>query len=121
MAWNRTTCRAKLRGSGWNFAGQDLTGANFTGQAGLRQSEFHYAGERQFYGPTVANADFGNTTANGFTVGQLASTASYTNQNLQGIGLESNNLSGWDFSNQHLTTANFTGATSTAPSSATQS
>ena len=41
----------------------------------------------------MAGADFGMSN---LTASQLYSTASYQAQNLQGIGLESNNLTGWN-------------------------
>ena len=61
----------------------------------------------------MTGASFANTTSRGFTQAQLASTASYQTKNLQGIGLEYNNLTGWDFSGQNLTNANLESSTLT--------
>jgi hypothetical protein len=55
----------------------------------------------------------GNTTSGGFTAAQLYSTASYQAHDLIEIGLEVNNLTGWNFAGQNLTNANFWGATLT--------
>ncbi len=54
----------------------------------------------------VTGASFEETTSHGFTAAQLASTASYQTQDLRGINLSENNLSGWDLSQQNLTDAN---------------
>ena len=61
-------------------------------------------------GATVAGADFGCTN---LTSSQLYSTASYQNLDLQGIGMDCNNLTGWDFSGQNLTSGTFILATLT--------
>jgi uncharacterized protein YjbI with pentapeptide repeats len=55
----------------------------------------------------VTNANFGQTTSSGFTKEQLYSTASYQQKNLQGIGLDNNDLTGWDFSGQVVIGATF--------------
>ena len=61
-----------------------------------------------FSGAIVAGADFGHTTSSGFSKEQLYSTASYQQKNLQGIGLNLNDLSGWNFfSGQDLADASF--------------
>ena len=46
---------------------------------------------------------FTNTTSTGFTSAQLYSTAGYKAKDLTGIGLDSNNLSGWNFAGLNLT------------------
>ena len=74
-----------------DFTGADLRGADFS-FATLTNSDFKHA--------VVSGADFGVTT--GFTKAQLYSTASYQAKDLRGIGLGENDLSGWDFSGQHL-------------------
>ena len=58
-------------------------------------------------GALVTGRNFAETTSRGFTKEQLYSTASYQQKNLQGIGLGYNDLSGWDFSGQNLTNADF--------------
>jgi uncharacterized protein YjbI with pentapeptide repeats len=47
-------------------------------------------------GAIVTGANFEYTTSRGFTKDQLYSTASYQQKNLQGIGLGSNDVRGWD-------------------------
>ena len=101
--------------SGWDFSGQNLTnadlynstltnanlsGANLT-NANMLGVDAH---ERQ---PERGGGDGGklrDTTSHGFTKEQLYSTASYQAKNLAGIDLESNDLSGWDFSGQNWLT-----------------
>jgi uncharacterized protein YjbI with pentapeptide repeats len=112
--------------SGWDFSGQnlsgaglvaanltnaDLTGANLT-SAGLSAAKLAGA---SLTGANVTGARFESTTPLGLTKEQLYSTSSYQSKDLRGIsfrtfghGLEShNNLTGWDFSGQNLTDANF--------------
>ncbi|MCY2955010.1 MAG: pentapeptide repeat-containing protein [Planctomycetota bacterium] len=89
--------------TGWNFANQNLTGATFL-SATLTNADFTDA--------QVAEASFEHTTVRGFTAAQLYSTASYKARNLHGIGLSfNNNLTGWNFANQNLTGADFGEAT----------
>ena len=57
-------------------------------------------------GAVVTGAYFYDTTSRGFTKEQLYSTASYQENNLRGIGLVSNDLSGWNFKGQNLVNAN---------------
>jgi len=92
---------------GWNFAGQNLTnadfyysslvGTNFTG-AGIRGANFegatNYLGSRR----------------NGFIAEQLYSTASYQARDLTGIRLASASLAGWNFAGVKLTNARFSRA-----------
>ena len=104
--------------TGWDLSGQnltnaqldfstltnaDLTGANLT-SADLGNSRLTNA---NLTGAVVTGASFGryDGQGTGITKEQLYSTASYQAKNLQGIGLRSNNLSGWDFSGQNLTNA----------------
>ncbi len=87
--------------TGWNFSGQNLTNANFT---------YTILTNANLTGATVAGADFGTSN---LAAAQLYSTASYLAQNLQGIGLESNNLTGWNFSGQNLANANLSYGTLT--------
>ena len=75
-------------------AGQNLSNA-YLGGSTLTNADLS--------GATVTGANFDDTTSRGFTKEQLYSTASYQAKNLQGIGLGSNDLSGWDFSGQNLT------------------
>jgi uncharacterized protein YjbI with pentapeptide repeats len=104
--------------SGWNFAGQNLTNAFFyyttLTNANLSQSILTGA---NFYASTLTNADltdaivvgasFWDATSSGFTKEQLYSTASYKNHDLSGIGLDGNDLTGWNFAGQNLSTARF--------------
>ena len=108
----------------WDFSGQNLTkahlysstltnanltGANLTG-AFLDSSRLTNA---NLTGAVLTGAGFGETTSRGFTEAELASTASYQTKNLQGIGLWSNNLTGWDFNGQNLSGANLQQSTLT--------
>jgi uncharacterized protein YjbI with pentapeptide repeats len=108
--------------SGWDFSGQDLTHANlrFSTLAGANLSGANLTGAVLFSstlrganlsGAVVTGADFYNTTSNGFSEAHLASTASYQSKNLQGIRLETNDLTGWDLSGQNLTNASLSGST----------
>ena len=79
--------------SGWDFSGQDLTNAQLS-QATLTDTNLA--------GATVTGADFAGP---GITKEQLYSPASYQHRNLQGIVLDSNDLSEWNFTGQDLTNA----------------
>ncbi len=92
--------------TGWNFSNQNLAHADFFG-ATLANADFS--------GADVRGANFGWATEFGFTSSQLYSTASYQVGDLTGIqlgGLQGlrNDLSGWDFSGQRMTIANFRAA-----------
>ena len=76
------------------FAPSKLTGVDFTGAV-------------------VTGTDFGGTTKSGFTAEQLYSTKSYQEKNLQGVSLDSNELTGWDFRDHNLTGVNFRSSTLT--------
>ena len=98
------------------FTQANLTGVNFNTatltDADLRQANLTKA---FFYNATLTNANlsetvvngtvFRDTTSRGLTKEQLYSTASYQNRNLQGIVLDSNDLSEWNFTGQDLTNA----------------
>ena len=85
--------------TGWNFAGKNLTNANF---------DWCHADEYQFYGRRGAGGEFPVTQpTHGFTAAQLYSTASYQAGDLTGINLVGNNLTGWNFAGKNLTNANF--------------
>jgi uncharacterized protein YjbI with pentapeptide repeats len=101
------------------LVGADFVAASLT-SAVLRNTELGNANLNQaklanasLTGAIVAGADFGETTAHGFTKDQLYSTASYDYQahNLSGVNLSANDLSGWNFATQDLTHANLSGST----------
>ena len=83
-----------------NLAGADFSGSNLT-NAFLESTTLTLA---QFTNATVQGAKF--LIRRDF-LAQLASTASYAQQNLTGISLSGNILAGWDLSNQNLTNADF--------------
>jgi uncharacterized protein YjbI with pentapeptide repeats len=90
--------------SGWDLHGQDLTDA-FLYEAQLDSTNLA--------GTVVVGTSFGNTTALGFSDQQLYSTQSYADKDLRGIGLEANDLTGWNFADQDLENATFTASTMT--------
>jgi uncharacterized protein YjbI with pentapeptide repeats len=123
--------------SDWDFRGMDLTGAfdvmeyawpcpcnltgaNLSGQ-NLANAALSYATltDADFSGTVVTGAWF--NTSLGFTKEQLYSTASYQANDLRLINFSSgafffdspNNLTGWDFRGQNLTSAAFYYATLT--------
>ena len=77
-----------------NLAGANLRNVSLTG-ANLTKAD-------------VAAVDFSNAT--GLSAAQLYSTATYENQELAGVRLSGNDLSGWDFRGQDLSQANLEGA-----------
>ena len=94
--------------SGWDFHGQnltraglfftrltnaDLSGADLTAASLL----LSWLDGANLAGAVVTRTNFRGTTERGFTKEQLYSTASYQKKNLQGIGLDANDLTGWDF------------------------
>jgi uncharacterized protein YjbI with pentapeptide repeats len=101
--------------TGWDFSGQDLTGASFSStltNANFAGSHLYGADfnsstltNANLAGTIVALARFSGATSRGFTKEQLYSTASYQQRNLLGIGLSFNDLTGWDFSGQDLSGA----------------
>jgi uncharacterized protein YjbI with pentapeptide repeats len=100
--------------SGIGLYNNNLAGANFASQ-NLANASFYSAAltGSDFAGANVRRAGFSRTTSNGFTAAHLYSTASYQARDLGGIGLELNDLSGWNFASQNLIYASFVGATLT--------
>jgi uncharacterized protein YjbI with pentapeptide repeats len=114
--------------TGWNLNGQNLTDAHFESST-LTNADLSGANLANAYlsnstltnanlsGAVVTGTNFGGTTSRGFTKEQLYSTASYQEENLQGVafgfpceGLCSwvgNDLTGWNLSGQDLTNASF--------------
>ncbi len=88
--------------SGWNFANQHLTNANLSGSTLAGAS---------LTGAFVAGADLSYTTSAGFTAAQLYSTTSYQSGNLNGLFLDGNDLTNWNFAGQNLSAASFAGVT----------
>jgi uncharacterized protein YjbI with pentapeptide repeats len=86
-----------------NLANANLSGSNLT-DAQLDAANLTNA---NLAGAIVTGARFVSATFHGFTKEQLYSTASYQQKKLRGIGLSSNNLTGWDFSGQDLAGASF--------------
>jgi uncharacterized protein YjbI with pentapeptide repeats len=82
--------------AGWDFSGQNLTRTMFTNAN---------VADANFAGATIAGANF--ERADGFTEEQLYSTASYQQKDLRGFSVSHNDVSGWDFSGQNLTNADF--------------
>ncbi len=93
-----------------DLTGTDLSGANLSG-AKLDLATFTNA---DLSDAIIAAANFDGTTLRGFTATQLYSTASHQAKNLQGIQLRSNDLTGWDFSDQNLTAAAIAGTLTNA-------
>ena len=105
--------------TGWNFVGQDLSGASFSFKANLTRANLSQAnlGSSDLSGATLtganltdanlARADLERATDRGFTQQQLYSTASYKRKDLHGISLRESNLNGWDLSEQNLSNASF--------------
>jgi uncharacterized protein YjbI with pentapeptide repeats len=92
--------------NGWDFSGQSLQSAFFANSnlTGAVLKDATINGDSNNPG-----ADFSRTT--GLTQAQLQSTASYKSKNLEGIQLNGNNLSGWDFHGQDLANASFSSDT----------
>jgi uncharacterized protein YjbI with pentapeptide repeats len=108
--------------SGWDFSGQNLTGAHMYGArltntnlsgANLTGADFSRATltNANLAGAVITEVDLGK--ARGLTKEQLYSTASYQAKDLRGIRFGANNMTGWDFSGQNLANAHFTDATLT--------
>jgi uncharacterized protein YjbI with pentapeptide repeats len=91
---------------GWNFAGQNLTGADFY---------IAVLGGADFTGAIIQGADFlggprdsqNPPNIAGLTLAQLYSTASYQAHDLTGIDFVLNDFTGGNFSGQKLTGADF--------------
>ena len=94
--------------TGWDFSGQDLTGASFSlYYAGLATPSILTGAD--FTGAIVVGTLFPRGKGGGvqgFTKEQLYSTASYQAKDLREIGLMAQDLIGWDFIGQNLTGAN---------------
>jgi hypothetical protein len=86
-----------------NLTNADLSNAIL---AGTRFDEARFT-DAVLAGANIQSAEFGWTTARGFTSAQLYSTASYQANNLTGVGLRSNNLTGWNFAGLNLTSTTF--------------
>jgi Asp-tRNA(Asn)/Glu-tRNA(Gln) amidotransferase A subunit family amidase/uncharacterized protein YjbI with pentapeptide repeats len=93
------------------FCGGECVSSNLT-RANLTEAILWYAvlnrtklSDANFNMAVVTGASFYDTTSGGFTKDQLYSTASYQVNNLQGINLGSNDLSGWDLHGQNLANA----------------
>jgi uncharacterized protein YjbI with pentapeptide repeats len=87
--------------TGWNFAGKNLTDAQF--------GNYLYAGgiltNANFTDAIINGANFIGTT--GFTAAQLCQTASYKNGDLSGVGLGVIDLTGCSFMGKNLTQTQF--------------
>ncbi len=86
------------------LASADMTGANLS-KATLYGATLTDA---TLTNATVVGAQFGSTS---LSASQLYSTASYQAHYLQGIGLDNNNLTGWNLAAQNLFEASFPGTT----------
>lgn len=118
-----------------DFSNTQLQNANFN-QADLTESSFAFStlSNTTFTGADLSEADFLNTkiisadftdalinrasftAAQGFSSNHLYATQNYKYKDLEGIGLGSQKLNGWDFSEQNLNNSHFhssdlTGAT----------
>ncbi len=90
--------------TGWSFIGQNLTSA-YLGFTERRPATVLTSVD--FSDAIVRETNFVRTTLSGFTAAQLYSTGSYHAHDLRGINLQANDLTGWDFAGQNLTSANF--------------
>ena len=100
---NHNLAGVLLSGSvrGWDFVGQNLTGAVFSSTTWT---------DANLTDAIVNNASFPGRTMD---KEQLYSTASYKNHDLSGIKMRNNNLAGWNFFGQNLRGAVFGVATLT--------
>ena len=64
-----------------------------------------------FTGAIINGADLGSVT--GLTSAQIDSTASYASGDLDSVGLEGNDLTGWSFANVNLSNSNLEATTLT--------
>ena len=85
-----------------NFHNSDLRNAKFAAGANVTNVNFTDA--------NILGARFDLLSSDGFTHAQLASSASYQDQNLTRIRLVGDELATWDFSDQNLTAVNFSAA-----------
>ena len=86
----------------WDFTGQDLTGAGFSGTVFDRAEKF---AETNFTDANIAGVDLSHAVFGGFSTEHLYSTASYRAKDLRGIILDNNDLTRWNFADQDLTNA----------------
>jgi uncharacterized protein YjbI with pentapeptide repeats len=102
--WNTDLSGATLTNA--NIGASQLVNADLSG-ATLTNASLSYSTltNADLSGAAVTGAGFFGTTSRGFTKEHLYSTASYQQRNLQGISLGDNDLTGWDFSDQDLTSS----------------
>jgi uncharacterized protein YjbI with pentapeptide repeats len=99
--------------TGWNFAGQNLTNADFAICSPARYCGSSTLTNVDLTDAVIVGANFAVSTSNGFTKEQLYSTASYRIHDLSGVGLSYNDLTDWNFAGQNLTDAAFSESTLT--------
>ena len=104
-----------------NLVATDLSAANFTG-ANLSHARFNALGGSGGVPPpsflantnfTGANISFANFGGIPITSSQFGSTKSYTQHNLTGVGMQNQDMTGWDLSLQNLSKADLHNATLT--------
>jgi uncharacterized protein YjbI with pentapeptide repeats len=99
---------------GWNFAGQDLTNANFS-NCTLSTDSGSTGNDANFTGAIVKGANFSVPTFENnpgglcINLAQLYSTASYVSGDLRGINLSGCMLEGANLAGQNLSGANLSG------------
>lgn len=104
--------------SAWDFTKQNLTQASLANStisnadfssANLMNAKFNSAklNGTIFTNAWIRGTSFSQTVAKGFSQAQLHATANYQAHELICVKLDSNDLSGWDFSNLVLTDASF--------------
>ena len=81
-----------------NLTGANLDGADFTG------ARLDYTILKD---SIITNANFTESVKRGINWDVISTTKSFKDKNLSGIILDSNNLTGWDLSNQNLTDSSF--------------
>jgi uncharacterized protein YjbI with pentapeptide repeats len=96
----------KLNLTGADLSSMNLTSTNFTGAT--------FSPATSLANSTVQNANFEFAVSKGLAPAHLYTTASYLSRNLTGLRMGRNNLTGWDFSSQDLTSASLSYATLSA-------
>lgn len=93
---------------GQHYFMEDLSGRDFSHQD-LQGTVFDYSNlsNARFDNAKIQDTQFINVTSRGFTSNQLASTKSYKDKDLRGLGLFKNDLRGWNFAEQNLIAASF--------------